>query len=186
MQQSAGNCYKYLRPDLRPLPIMLLIRGRATLLHLAPRYSRYLLACRMLAPPSSTFSRLLTSTSTPTPCRSHQHYLRFLRDPHDDDSTKSWNERLAEKYYANLYREFAVCDLKHFKSGNVSPSNRVPSPFSPSSLPSAGGPRTKCCLAPARRPVQIPVASITTNPKLHCPPSSFPLPTRNTEKQNRP
>lgn len=114
---------------------------------------------------------------------------RFLRDQHDDGSTKSWNEQLAEKYYANLYREFAVCDLKHFKSGNVSPFNRVPSlspPFSSSSLPSAGEPKTKCCLAQARRPVQIPAASITTNPKLLCPPLNFPLPTKNTEKQNRP
>ncbi|PPQ69175.1 hypothetical protein CVT24_000023 [Panaeolus cyanescens] len=33
-------------------------------------------------------------------------------------STKSWNEQLAEKYYASLYREFALCDLKHYKSGN--------------------------------------------------------------------
>ncbi|KAF5359485.1 hypothetical protein D9756_003276 [Leucocoprinus leucothites] len=33
-------------------------------------------------------------------------------------SKKSWEDRLAEKYYESLYREFAVCDLKHYKSGN--------------------------------------------------------------------
>ncbi|PFH53139.1 hypothetical protein AMATHDRAFT_55595, partial [Amanita thiersii Skay4041] len=36
----------------------------------------------------------------------------------DKTSAKSWDQLLAEKYYASLFREFAVCDLKHFKSGN--------------------------------------------------------------------
>lgn len=31
---------------------------------------------------------------------------------------KAWEDQLAEKYYESLYREFAVCDLKHYKSGN--------------------------------------------------------------------
>ncbi|KAG6865979.1 hypothetical protein C0991_009981 [Blastosporella zonata] len=42
---------------------------------------------------------------------------RFLRDE-DDTRNESWDEQLASKYYASLYREFAVCDLKHYKSGN--------------------------------------------------------------------
>ncbi|GLB40233.1 putative folate-sensitive fragile site protein Fra10Ac1 [Lyophyllum shimeji] len=42
---------------------------------------------------------------------------RFLRDE-DDDKDLSWDEQLALKYYESLYREFAVCDLKHYKSGN--------------------------------------------------------------------
>ncbi|KAI0045842.1 hypothetical protein FA95DRAFT_1474101, partial [Auriscalpium vulgare] len=44
---------------------------------------------------------------------------KFLRD--DDDgghAPSSWNDQLAQKYYSSLYREFAVCDLKHYKSGN--------------------------------------------------------------------
>ncbi|KAH9481718.1 Protein FRA10AC1-like protein [Psilocybe cubensis] len=41
---------------------------------------------------------------------------RFLRD--EDEKPSTWDEKLAEKYYSNLYREFAVCDLKHYKSGN--------------------------------------------------------------------
>ncbi|KAF4571287.1 Protein FRA10AC1 [Pleurotus pulmonarius] len=42
---------------------------------------------------------------------------KFLRD--DEDSKHlQWNEQLAAKYYDNLYREFAVCDLKHYKTGN--------------------------------------------------------------------
>lgn len=31
----------------------------------------------------------------------------------------AWEDRLAENYYHSLYREFAVCDLKHYKSGHV-------------------------------------------------------------------
>lgn len=46
--------------------------------------------------------------------------LRFLREG-EDDSTEptTWDDKLALKYYDSLYREFAVCDLKHYKSGNV-------------------------------------------------------------------
>ena len=42
---------------------------------------------------------------------------RFLRD--DAEGSTSWNDQLAKKYYDSLYREFAICDLKHYKSGNV-------------------------------------------------------------------
>lgn len=42
---------------------------------------------------------------------------RFLRE--DDDKNLSWDDKVAQKYYSSLYREFAVCDLKHYKSGNV-------------------------------------------------------------------
>ncbi|KAF9648682.1 hypothetical protein BDM02DRAFT_3155618 [Thelephora ganbajun] len=47
---------------------------------------------------------------------SHQ----FLRA--DDEETKDlpWNDKVAKKYYDSLYKEFAVCDLKHYKSGNFS------------------------------------------------------------------
>ncbi|KAG8213324.1 folate-sensitive fragile site protein Fra10Ac1-domain-containing protein [Butyriboletus roseoflavus] len=41
---------------------------------------------------------------------------RFLRN--DSDGTTSWNDQLAKKYYNSLYREFAICDLKHYRSGN--------------------------------------------------------------------
>ena len=46
-----------------------------------------------------------------------KHTHRFLRD--EDEAPATWNEQLAAKYYASLFREFAVCDLKHYKSGNV-------------------------------------------------------------------
>ncbi|KAH7930152.1 hypothetical protein BV22DRAFT_1028654 [Leucogyrophana mollusca] len=43
---------------------------------------------------------------------------KFLRDDTDPSTSTSWNDQLAQKYYDSLYREFAVCDLKHYKSGN--------------------------------------------------------------------
>lgn len=33
-------------------------------------------------------------------------------------SSSSWNDQLAKKYYDTLFREFALCNLKHYKSGN--------------------------------------------------------------------
>ncbi|EIN09998.1 hypothetical protein PUNSTDRAFT_113283 [Punctularia strigosozonata HHB-11173 SS5] len=42
---------------------------------------------------------------------------RFLREE-DDEKGLTWNDQLAKKYYDHLYREFAVCDLKHYKSGH--------------------------------------------------------------------
>ncbi|KAI0330239.1 hypothetical protein GY45DRAFT_1434839 [Cubamyces sp. BRFM 1775] len=44
---------------------------------------------------------------------------KFLREDDDvDEKQLPWDERLAKKYYSSLYREYAVCDLKHYKSGN--------------------------------------------------------------------
>ncbi|GJJ08349.1 hypothetical protein Clacol_002560 [Clathrus columnatus] len=44
---------------------------------------------------------------------------RFLRAEDDPQTSKSWDAQLAKKYEDNLFKEFAVCDLKHFKSGNI-------------------------------------------------------------------
>ena len=46
---------------------------------------------------------------------------KFLREDEvpAEAHNPSWNDQLAQKYYDNLFREFAVCDLKHYKSGNV-------------------------------------------------------------------
>ncbi|ETW76424.1 hypothetical protein HETIRDRAFT_480555 [Heterobasidion irregulare TC 32-1] len=41
---------------------------------------------------------------------------KFLRE--DDAENLDWNEQLARKYYSSLFREFALCDLKHYKTGN--------------------------------------------------------------------
>ncbi|THH15778.1 hypothetical protein EW146_g4755 [Bondarzewia mesenterica] len=44
---------------------------------------------------------------------------KFLREDDDENpGQSSWNDQLAQKYYSSLFREFAVCDLKHYKSGN--------------------------------------------------------------------
>ncbi|CAG7849516.1 SubName: Full=Uncharacterized protein {ECO:0000313/EMBL:CCA71591.1} [Serendipita indica DSM 11827] len=46
---------------------------------------------------------------------------KFLREDEQDVETagsKSWDEALARKFYSNLWKEYALCDLKHYKSGN--------------------------------------------------------------------
>ena len=64
---------------------------------------------------------VLTQVSCTETCTSGGliRLCRFLRP--DDEGVKdlSWNDKVAKKYYDNLYKEFAVCDLKHYKSGNV-------------------------------------------------------------------
>ncbi|RXW25500.1 hypothetical protein EST38_g303 [Candolleomyces aberdarensis] len=46
---------------------------------------------------------------------------KFLReDQEDGNEPTTWDDKLASKYYDSLYREFAICDLKHYKSGNFS------------------------------------------------------------------
>lgn len=51
---------------------------------------------------------------------------RFLHDDPDETRNLTWDEQLARKYYSSLFREFAVCDLKHYKTGNVSHSYITP------------------------------------------------------------
>ncbi|KIY71171.1 hypothetical protein CYLTODRAFT_450980 [Cylindrobasidium torrendii FP15055 ss-10] len=45
---------------------------------------------------------------------------KFLREETTASKDQTWEDKLAEKYYSSLYREFALCDLKHYKSGNFS------------------------------------------------------------------
>ncbi|KAJ3844800.1 folate-sensitive fragile site protein Fra10Ac1-domain-containing protein [Lentinula raphanica] len=64
-------------------------------------------------------SRSLTTPQGKTEFEILQASHKFLREETDDDESQlGWEERLALKYYTSLYREFAVCDLKHYKSGN--------------------------------------------------------------------
>ncbi|KAJ3829702.1 folate-sensitive fragile site protein Fra10Ac1-domain-containing protein [Lentinula raphanica] len=64
-------------------------------------------------------SRSLTTPQGKTEFEILQGSHKFLREETDDDESQlGWEERLALKYYTSLYREFAVCDLKHYKSGN--------------------------------------------------------------------
>lgn len=69
--------------------------------------------CVLLTGLHSRSTTLITDVTTP----------RFLREDETEGSqTDKWEEKLAKKYYDSLFREYAVCDLKHYKSGNVRPS----------------------------------------------------------------
>ncbi|EKM48293.1 uncharacterized protein PHACADRAFT_202997 [Phanerochaete carnosa HHB-10118-sp] len=63
------------------------------------------------------------STSTPPSALTEFDILKerhkFLRD-NTEENERTWEDKLARKYYESLYREYAVCDLKHYKSGNFS------------------------------------------------------------------
>jgi len=50
--------------------------------------------------------------------------FRFLRED-GSESVKTWEAKLAKKYEDSLFKEFAVCDLKHYKNGNVRPNSHV-------------------------------------------------------------
>ncbi|KAG8684526.1 hypothetical protein FRC08_013645 [Ceratobasidium sp. 394] len=51
---------------------------------------------------------------------------RFLRDDDDKELDElSAEERIAVKYYRGLFKEFALIDLKHYKSGKVSSSQTL-------------------------------------------------------------
>ncbi|KAJ7158425.1 folate-sensitive fragile site protein Fra10Ac1-domain-containing protein [Mycena filopes] len=65
-----------------------------------------------------------SSSKLPTPGKTEFEILKdshkFLREEDDKGQQLSWDEQLASKYYDSLFREYAVCDLKHYKSGNFS------------------------------------------------------------------
>ncbi|KAJ3739199.1 folate-sensitive fragile site protein Fra10Ac1-domain-containing protein [Lentinula detonsa] len=66
----------------------------------------------------TSYSKSLTIPQGKTEFEILKDSHKFLRNEEDDENQLSWEEKLASKYYSSLYREFAVCDLKHYKSGN--------------------------------------------------------------------
>lgn len=92
--------------------------------------------------------------------------FRFLRD--EDEKDLSWDDQVAKKYYSSLFREYAVCDLKHYKSGNVC-SNQFDLESLLSLLYSShcdGGQRLKSFPGQDKTPAVTHDASITNLPEL--------------------
>lgn len=54
-----------------------------------------------------------------------QKHHQFIRDEDDDDNSRtdqrnrSWEDKLALSWYSKLFREYALCDLTHYKAGGV-------------------------------------------------------------------
>ncbi|GAA5870616.1 hypothetical protein JCM8547_002063 [Rhodosporidiobolus lusitaniae] len=44
---------------------------------------------------------------------------QFVRSSNVDPATLSWEDQLALKYYNSLFREFALVNLKHYKTGQI-------------------------------------------------------------------
>jgi len=65
----------------------------------------------------------LPSSSSLVPRKTEFDVLRekhkFIRENDASSKPTSWEDALAVKYESSLFKEFAVCDLKHYKSGNV-------------------------------------------------------------------
>ncbi|GAA5888364.1 hypothetical protein JCM5296_003306 [Sporobolomyces johnsonii] len=60
----------------------------------------------------------------PTPQSKHELDIlkerhQFVRSSDVDPSTLSWEDQLAAKYYDSLFKEFAIVNLKHYKSGAI-------------------------------------------------------------------
>ncbi|XP_067002465.2 protein FRA10AC1 [Anabrus simplex] len=53
-----------------------------------------------------------------------KHDIDVIRDNHrflwdEDDTPRTWEERLAKKYYDKLFKEYCVCDLRKYKENKV-------------------------------------------------------------------
>ena len=50
---------------------------------------------------------------------------RFIRTEADDAAGNAWEVRLARRYYAKLFREYAIADLSRYKARTHASCGRV-------------------------------------------------------------
>lgn len=50
---------------------------------------------------------------------SHYLHQRFLREDDEREEELAWEERVARKYYDELYKEYCIADLSKYKEGSV-------------------------------------------------------------------
>lgn len=70
------------------------------------------------------------SKKTATPIVTDLEVLRrnhkFLRgEAGDDDTTNSWEARVAKKYYDRLFKEYCLADLRRYKENKVAMRWRI-------------------------------------------------------------
>ncbi|KAJ7081799.1 folate-sensitive fragile site protein Fra10Ac1-domain-containing protein [Mycena belliarum] len=104
-----------------------------------------------------------SSKSAPTPGKTEFEILKashkFLREE-GDGAPRSWDEQLATKYYDSLFREYAVCDLKHYKSGNFALRWRTEAEVLAGAGETSCG-NTRCRHHdPASRPARTPLSTL--------------------------
>ncbi|KAI8053956.1 folate-sensitive fragile site protein Fra10Ac1-domain-containing protein [Syncephalis plumigaleata] len=44
---------------------------------------------------------------------------RFVRDLDEDESTLTWEQRVAKRYYDQLFKEYCLADLRYYREGKV-------------------------------------------------------------------
>ncbi|RUS15858.1 folate-sensitive fragile site protein Fra10Ac1-domain-containing protein [Endogone sp. FLAS-F59071] len=67
--------------------------------------------------PSKSSSEIADTVKTELDVLKENH--KFIRDPDEDESSATWEQRVAKKYYNKLFKEYAICELKYYKEGKV-------------------------------------------------------------------
>ncbi|RKP23117.1 folate-sensitive fragile site protein Fra10Ac1, partial [Syncephalis pseudoplumigaleata] len=44
---------------------------------------------------------------------------RFVRDLDEDERTLTWEQRVAKRYYDQLFKEYCLADLRYYREGKV-------------------------------------------------------------------
>ncbi|KAG9010982.1 hypothetical protein FRB94_009040 [Tulasnella sp. JGI-2019a] len=79
------------------------------------RHQRYVQSARLYGQNAEAGA----STSKKTDFDALKDGHRFIRDDAEDTSAMSYDDTVALKYYRSLFKEYACCDLKHYKRGDV-------------------------------------------------------------------
>ncbi|KAG8857670.1 hypothetical protein FRB96_005688 [Tulasnella sp. 330] len=80
------------------------------------RHQRYIQSAQLYGQnPSASSSSVAKKTDFDALKDGH----RFIRDDDEDTSALSYDDAVALKYYKSLFKEYACCDLKHYKRGDV-------------------------------------------------------------------
>lgn len=67
--------------------------------------------------PTSSSAPVIDVSNTKSDADVLRDTFRFIRSERDDAELNSWEARLARRYYAKLYREFALADLSRYREG---------------------------------------------------------------------
>jgi protein FRA10AC1 len=51
--------------------------------------------------------------------------IRFVRDLDEDESTLTWEQRVAKRYYDQLFKEYCLADLRYYREGKVNEMNML-------------------------------------------------------------
>jgi len=50
---------------------------------------------------------------------------QFLWEEDENDAAKTWEQKLAKKYWDKLFKEYAICDLTRYKENKIAMRWRI-------------------------------------------------------------